>query len=151
MGEVTHEQVNLMLKLYDLRRESKLREAREWFIAKFHPQSLEDTMKLCPPGSPENALMRMVFSYWEMVANIVNRGLIDEEFFFETNGEQWIVWERMKTITPAWRAMFKNPHMLEQLEKSAERLDAWREKQAPGSTEAMRTAMKQMSASAKTS
>jgi len=149
MGEVTHEQVNLMLKLYDLRREPKMRQARDWFASKFMPESIEDVMKLCPPGSEENAYMRMVFSYWEMVTNIVSRGLIDEEFFFETNGEQWMVWERMKVITPAWRAMFKNPHMLSHLEKSVERMDAWREKKAPGSTEAMRNAMRQMSASAK--
>ena len=103
-------------------------------------------MKIAPPNSHENASLRMVFSYWEMVANIVNRGLIDEEFFFENSGEQWIVWERMKPIVPAWRAMFKNPHTLSQLEKQVARLDAWREKRAPGSTETMRTVMAQMQA-----
>lgn len=146
MGEVNHQQVDLFLRLFEMRREPRLREARDWFISNFHPKELNDVMKIAPPNSKENASMRMVFSYWEMVANIVNRGLIDEEFFFENSGEQWIVWERMKPIVPAWRALFKNPHMLSQLEKQVERLDAWREKRAPGSTETMRNVMAQMQA-----
>ena len=117
MGEVNHEQVNLMLRLYDIRREPRLREAREWFVNNFRPTSAEDIMKLCPPGSQENAFMRMVLSYWEMVASIVNRGLIDEEFFFENTGEQWMVWEQVKPAAEAWRTMFKNPHTFRNLER----------------------------------
>ena len=101
-------------------------------------------MKLCPPGGKENAFMRMVISYWEMVAGIVNRGLIDEDLFFESTGEQWMVWDRIKPILPVWRTMFKNPHVFAQLEEHIKRLDAWREKRAPGSTEAMRQLMAQM-------
>lgn len=151
MGDVTHEQVNLMLRLYDIRREPRLREAREWFMTNFNATSAEEMMKLCPPGSQENAFMRMVISYWEMVASIVNRGLIDEALFFESSGEQWAVWERLKPILPVWRAMFKNPHVFEQLEEHNRRFEAWREKLAPGSTEAMRQLMAQMAqATAKT-
>ncbi len=144
MGEVNHEQVNLLLRLYDIRREPRLREAREWYVANFNPTSAEDVMKLCPPGSQENAYMRMVVSYWDMVCNIANRGLIDEDFFFESTGEQWIVWERLQPIAGAWRAMFKNPHVFGNLEENCKRLTAWREKRAPGTTEAMRQAMAQM-------
>jgi len=144
MAEVTHEQVNLMLRLYDIRREPRLREAREWFINSFNVTSAEEMMKLCPPGSRENAFMRMVITYWDMVASIVNRGLIDEDLFFENTGEQWLVWERIKPIMPTWRAMFKNPHVFEQLENHVNRLEAWREKKAPGTNEAMRAVMAQM-------
>ncbi len=144
MGEVTHEQINLMLRLYEMRREPRLRAAREWFIANFHAQTAEDVMKLCPPGSDANAFMRMTISYWDMVAGIVNRGLIDEELFFENGGEGWLVWDRVKPIIPAWRGMFKNPHIFAQLEEHANRLEAWREKRAPGTTEAMRQIMAQM-------
>lgn len=151
MGDVTHEQVNLMLRLYDIRREPRLREAREWFMTHFNATTAEEMMKLCPPGSQENAFMRMVISYWEMVAGIVNRGLIEQDFFFENSGEQWGVWERLKPILPVWRTMFKNPHVFEQLEEHNKRLEAWREKRAPGSTEAMRQLMAQMAqATAKT-
>lgn len=146
MAEVTHEQVNLMLRLYEMRRESVMREARAWFIANFHPKSAEDAMKICPPGSKENAYLRQVASYWEMVANIVSRGLIDEEFFFENSGEQWVVWEALRPIANEWRTAFKNPHAWERLEQHCKRLEQWREKRSPGSTEAMRQMLARMAA-----
>jgi hypothetical protein len=144
MGEVTHEQVNLLLKLYDTRREPRLREAREWFSASFHPKNIEDMMRICPPGSRENAYMRMVLSYWEMVASIESRGLIDEDFFFENTGEQWMVFEQVKPILAPWRAMFANPQFLSRLEEQCKRLEAWREKRNPGSNEATRKMIAQM-------
>jgi hypothetical protein len=144
MGEVTHEQVNLMLRLFEERRESRLREARDWFAANFHVNSPEDIMRICPPGSQGNAFMRMVLSYWEMVASIVNRGLIDEDFFFESNGEQWAVFEQVKPVLAAWRAMFSSPKFLANLEEQCKRLEAWREKRNPGSNKAIRKMMAQM-------
>jgi len=144
MGEVTHEQVNLLLKLYDLRREPKLLEARDWFAANFHVKSAEEVMKLVPFGTKENAYMRMVAGYWEMVASIVNRGLIDEEFFFENTGEQWGVYEQLKPVVAQFRAQFKNPKFLANLEEQCTRIEAWREKNAPGSTEAMQKFREQM-------
>jgi len=150
MGDVTHEQVNLMLRLYDMRREPRMREAREWYIANFHAASPEEVMKLCPPGSKENAFMRMVISYWDMCSNIVNRGLIDEEFFFENNGEQWVVWERLKPSVAGWREAFKNPHAFENLQKHCERFEAWRERRAPGCNEASRKMIAQMTQAQKT-
>src|ERR1700758_4802156 len=144
MGEVTHEQVNLLLRRYDPRREPRMREAREWFAANFHPKTPEDVMRICPPGSRENAFMRMVLSYWEMVASIVNRGLIDEDFFFENTGEQWAAFEQVKPVLAAWRAMFSSPKFLSNLEEQCKRLEAWREKRNPGSNEAIRKMMAQM-------
>ena len=144
----SHEQANLMLKLYDLRREAKLREAREWYFASFHPQSMEEMMKVTPPNSEGGTFVRMVVSYWEMVANLSNRGLLDEELLFETSGEQWIVWERMKPLVSAWRAAFKNPHAFGQLEEHVKRYEAWREKRAPGSNEVMRQMFAKMRAEA---
>ena len=138
MAEVSHEQANLMLRLYDMRREPRLREAREWFVANFRPGSAEEMAQQCPPGSKENASFRMAATYWEMVASIVNRGLIDEEFFFENSGEQWIVWERLKPVVPTMRAHSKNPHQFGNLEQHVKHLEAWREKRAPGSVEVMR-------------
>ncbi|HKS81573.1 MAG TPA: hypothetical protein VJR23_08700 [Candidatus Acidoferrales bacterium] len=144
MGQVTHEQVNLMLRLYDTRREPRLREAREWFLANFAPQNSEELMRIAPPMTQENAFLRMVVSYWDMVASIVNRGLIDEDFFFENTGEQWLVWERLKPVVEFWRAMFKNPTLFKNLEEHFNRFEAWREKRAPGTNEAVRSVMKQV-------
>jgi hypothetical protein len=144
MSEVTNEQVNLMLRLYEDRREPRLREAREWFSANFHVKNADELMKVCPPGSPGSVYMRMVLTYWEMVASIVNRGLIDEDFFFENTGEQWAVWEQVKPVIGAWRAMFSSPKFLANLEEQVKRLEAWREKHNPGSNEAIRKMMAQM-------
>jgi hypothetical protein len=144
MGEVTHEQVNLILRLFEERREPRLREARDWFAANFHVNSPEDIMRICPPGSQGNVFMRMVLSYWEMVASIVNRGLIDEDFFFENSGEQWAAFEQVKPVLAAWRAMFSSPKFLANLEEQCKRLEAWREKRNPGSNEAIRKMMAQM-------
>ena len=141
MGEVTHEQVNLLLKLYEMRREDTLREARDWYMQNFHPTMLADTMKVAPFGSKQNAYVRMVISYWEMVASIVNRGLIDEDFFFENTGEQWMVWERIRPIIDEWRGAYKNPNLFSGLEKHVNNLEAWREKRSPGQSEAMRQMM----------
>jgi hypothetical protein len=150
MGQVTHEQVNLMLRLYELRRESRLRQARAWFVNHFHPNSPEEIGEKYPPGSEENANIRMTISYWDMVAGIVNRGLIDDELFFENNGEIWVVWDRVRNIAPAWRKAFQNPTIFGNLEETCRRMEAWREKRAPGSTAAMRKMMEMTRGSAKT-
>ena len=144
MSEATNEHVNLMLKLYDLRREAKLREARDWFSANFHVKNMDEFMKLCPPGSQTNTYFRMVVGYWEMVASIVNRGLVDEELFFESTGEQWAVWQQVKAVVPAWREMFGSKHVLENLEKQVTRLEAWRERRDPGMNEKMTKFFEQM-------
>ena len=70
----------------------------------------------------EGGYIRMVASYWDMVANYANRGLLDEEFLFETTGEQWIVWERLKPVIAQWRAAFKNPHNFSNLEAACQPL-----------------------------
>jgi hypothetical protein len=94
-------------------------------------------------GSDEYNYIRMVLSYWEMVASIVNRGLINDELFFESNGEMWVVWDRIRGIVPTWRAAYKNATVFCNLEEACKRLEAWREKRAPGSNAAMRQMMQQ--------
>ena len=144
MSQVSHEQANLLLRLYELRRDARMREAREWFISEFSASTLEELFRKHPPGSKENASYRMVVSYWDMCAGMVNRGLIDEDFFFENTGEQWAVWGRIKDLVPAIRERSKNPLQYANLERHVNRFEAWREKRAPGSGEAMRQMMAQM-------
>ena len=143
MAQVSYDEVNLMLRLYDMRREPRIRQARAWFTEHFHPDSPEDMIQKYPQGSEENTYIRMVISYWEMVASIVNRGLINDELFFESNGEIWVVWDRMRSIVPTWRSAFKNPMLFSGIEETCKRLEAWREKRAPGSSAAMRNMMEQ--------
>jgi hypothetical protein len=144
MGEVTHEQANLLLKIYDLRREPRLREARAWFMGQFWPSSVEDMMQKYPPTSEANASMRMVSSYWNMACGLVNRGLIDDELFFENNGEVWFVFQKLKPILADLRAMFHNPSAFKQIEATVGRLEQHWNKTSPGMVEAHRVRMSQM-------
>jgi hypothetical protein len=117
--QATYDDANLILRLYELRREDKMRQARDWFAGKFHVNSMEDMQKVAPPGSPENAYVRMVTSYWEMVGSFVNSGVLNQELFFESGGEFLFVWERVRPIVPAFREMMKNPMAYHNLEKMA--------------------------------
>jgi hypothetical protein len=138
MGQVTHEQANLLLRLYELRRESRMRQGRAWFSSQFDANTPQELGSKYPMGSEESASLRMVISYWDMAAGLANRGLIDDEMFFENSMEGWIVWEKVKAIVPAQREAMKNPGYLAQLENFAKRFEAWRERTAPGSLEAFR-------------
>jgi|SRR6185437_14729323 len=129
MGQVTYEQADLLLRLYELRREPRLRQAREW-IAKFDAKTAEEMKDKYPAGSDADASFRMVLSYWEMVAGIGNRGLIDQDLFFENAGEAWFVWEKVREVVPSLRAHYKHPRMWEQLETLAKRIGEWRQQRA---------------------
>jgi hypothetical protein len=133
-----HHDAELMLKLYELRREEKLRKAREWFIRDFKATTLEEMEQQCPWGSEANAFFRMVCGYWEMVASIVNHGLIKPEFFFESQTEFFGVWERLKPLAPHLRQAFKDPHMAENLESLAADYEKWMSKRSPGAPRAYR-------------
>jgi hypothetical protein len=140
----THEQAQLHIQVYDLRREARLRQARDWFFKNYHPQTLEDAMKIATPGTENGALAGMVVSYWENACALLNYGLLHEDLFFTTSGEFFGVWELVKPVVPQARQKFSDPHHLENLEKAAQRFEAWSEKRSPGHIAAMRGFMKQM-------
>lgn len=142
----THEQAQLQLQLFEERREPRIRQARDWYFRNYQPETLEDTMRVAPPGSEGQQFAMMVLTYWEQACAMLNYGLLHEDLFFETNGEFFGVWEGAKVIVPKFREMFKNPHFLENLEKAANRYEAWIEKRSPGHVAAMREMMKQMRA-----
>jgi hypothetical protein len=126
----------LLIKVYDLRREEKLRLGRNWLLGKFWFEDMKSFLEACPPGSEENAHYRQVITYWDMVAAIVNRGMIDEDLFFETTSEAMLTWLRVKPVVHEFRAMRKNPLYVMNLEKMAERQQAWLNERAPGALEA---------------
>ena len=144
MGQVTHDQANLLLRLFELRREPRLRQAREWFVRNYNAATLQEATQKYPMGSEAETNTRMTISYWDMAVSFVNRGLIDEEMFFETSTEGWLVWDRIKEIAFEQRAAMKSPTFLAHLEKYAIRFEEWRERVAPGSIEVMRQRMTAM-------
>ena len=120
MGQPTHHDANLILRLYELRREEKLRAARAWFVANFKVKTMADFNLLCPPGSDENANARMVVSYWDMAASFVTAGLINQELFFDSGRELLVTWLRVKPIAEETRATFDDPGVWRNLEKVGE-------------------------------
>jgi hypothetical protein len=112
----TYDDANLILRLYEMRREEKLRQAREWFTRNFHCSTLEEFNKVCPPGSQENAFARQVVTYWEMVASLMTSGVLNEQLFFQSGMELLLVWERVKDFAPESRKINKNPSAWKNLE-----------------------------------
>jgi hypothetical protein len=143
----THEQGQLQLQLYDLRREAKLREARDWFNQNYFAESFEDAMRIAPFGSKEGSYFMMVLSYWDQACAYLNHGLLNEQLFFETSGEFFGVWERIKPVVPGAREKFQQKLFAANLEKAALRFEKWMDKESPGSIAAMRQFMTQMRSS----
>ncbi|MGH9728402.1 MAG: DUF4760 domain-containing protein [Candidatus Acidiferrales bacterium] len=141
----THEQAQLQLHLYDLRREDRMRQARDWFFKNYFAETLDEAMKIAPMGTEKGAFFMMVVSYWDQACAMLNYGLLHEDLFFETSGEFVGVWERLKPAMPETRQRFSNKAFAAHLEKAAERFEAWSEKRSPGQMAAMRQMMKQMS------
>jgi len=141
----THEQAQLHLKVYDLRREARLRHARDWFFKNYAVEKFDDAMRIAAPGTEGGALAMMVISYWEQACALLNYGLLHEDLFFETSGEFFGVWERVKPIVAEARERFVNKQFLAHTENAAKRFEAWMETRSPGHIAAMRQFMKGMS------
>ncbi len=142
----THEQAQLHLQVYDLRREARLRQARDWFFKTYFVNTVEDAMRIAAPGTEGGTFAMMVLSYWEQTCALLNYGLLHEDLFFETSGEFFGVWERVKPIVSQFREQWKYRQFLEHLEKVAQRYETWVESRSPGHVAAMREFMKKISA-----
>ncbi len=104
----------LIMKLYDLRREEKMREARNWFIS-FFPESSDEVLKtMIDPET--SAKYRMVSTYWDMAASFVNRGAIDEDMFFDSAGEIWVVFSKIQPYVAEMREKLGNPNYLKHMD-----------------------------------
>ena len=109
------ESADLILKLYDLRREKKMRKARNWIFS-FNPTSADEIMQtmMDPEAGP---YLRMVTSYWDMAATFVNEGAIEADMFNKTAGEHIMVFAKMEPFLAELREKFQNPEAFASLEK----------------------------------
>ena len=113
------EDANLILKLYNLRRETVMREARNWFFT-FNPTSIQDFMDALM--GEHSGHYRMVVSYWDMAASMVNLGAIDEELFNASGGEIVFIYAKIEKFIPELRAMFGAPDLLKHMETLVRRI-----------------------------
>ena len=120
-----HDEAELILKLYDLRREETMRIARDWFVREFHPESLSDIEKAL--SSEHSGHMRMVISYWDMAAALVNNGAISAQLFNDTNGEHFGVFGKVEPFVKEVRAAY-GPFFCVHLEKLIDATPGGRER-----------------------
>ena|SRR5688572_18386877 len=138
MSQATYQDAELILKLYDMRREERLRTARAWFLGNFSAASMAELMEKYPPGTDHNAYFRMVATYWEMAASFVVRGILHEDLFFENSGEMLAIWMKTTDLVADMRRVRKNPTLYRNLEKAAGRYIEWLNRQAPDAYEGIR-------------
>jgi hypothetical protein len=131
-----YESAELILKLYDLRREETMRKARDWFFT-FDPESVEDVAAAA--RGEHSAYYRMVTSYWDMACSLVNNGAIDERLFADANGEQYLVFAKIQPFLAQIREATGQPNYISNLEKFV-----MRQPDIEQRLERMRTMVKQM-------
>ena len=109
-----YESADLLLRLYDMRREETLRKARAWF-GTFFPQSTDDITKAVQ--GEHSAYFRMVTSYWDMASSLVNHGAIDAAMFNDANGEHVFIYAKLQPYLAEYRTKIGAPAYLLHVEK----------------------------------
>jgi hypothetical protein len=116
----TSADAELILKLYDLRREAEIRKARNWWLVNFWPESAEDFMKIGGAmGTQENNWLRQVAGYWSMCSSLALSGAVNQELFLDpsVSGEMFFVFAKVKPFLGELRTKMKNPRMFANIEK----------------------------------
>jgi len=107
----------VIIELYKIRTGTLMREARAWFVSEFAPQSGKEIVQLLLSGEKQSAYYRMVASYWESAASLVNNGGVDEKMFLEANSEHLVVFAKLHPFIPEIRELIGEPDYLSHLER----------------------------------
>ena len=127
--QATPADAELILKLYDLRREAEMRKARNWWLVNFWPENADDFAKIgMSLGSQENNWLRQVGGYWEMAASLVLHGALNEDLFLEGSfsGEMFFIFAKVQPFLAELREKFQNPNMMGNIEKVINRSEKGR-------------------------
>jgi Domain of unknown function (DUF4760) len=135
MMQPTYDDANLLLRLYEIRREEKMRQARHWFLFEFKPAAWSEVRKGFFTGQEQDNYLRMVVSYWDMACALVKQGILNKDLFYTTTGEYVTVWDKTKPWVAGVREELKNPLMFRNLEDIAEDTMQWRKRQQEKSQE----------------
>jgi hypothetical protein len=107
----------VILKLYEMRSEALMRQARAWFFSEFNPQSGKEIVALLQSGERQSAYYRMVSSHWEVAASLVNNGGVDERMFLDGNSEHVVVFAKLQPFIEEIRETIGEPDYLTHLEQ----------------------------------
>jgi len=122
----------LILKLYDARREAEIRKARQWWVGSFWPTTVDDVLEVSRSSGQENAWYRQVLGYWNMSASFVLHGALNEDLFLEPSfsGEMYFIYAKLKPVLKELREKMQNPAFLANIEKVITRSKTGRERLA---------------------
>jgi len=118
--KATATDAQLIMQLYDLRREAEMRKARTWWVAEFWPQNADDFVKVSSAlGSQENNWLRQVGGYWSMAASFVLQGALNEDLFLQpaASGEMFFVFAKVQPFLKELREKIGDPHLFGNIEK----------------------------------
>jgi hypothetical protein len=119
--KATAEDAQIIMRLYDLRREPEMRKARHWY-AGWWPRSADDILKVLQAGgTQENAWFRQVNGYWDMAASFVLHGVVNESLFFDSSGELWFVLAKLQPFLKEVRQRANIPQGFVRVERVATR------------------------------
>ena len=143
--KATAHDAQLILKLYDLRREAEMRKARHWFVVEFWPQSADDFLKVVNAfPSQENTWLRQVGSYWDMAASLVLQGALHEELFVQPgcSGEMFFIFAKIHPFLKEMRAEDEQSRRLVEHRESGDRIESRRASDWSASRRMLRIAAK---------
>jgi len=118
--KATATDAQLIMQLYDLRREAEMRKARSWWLGEFWPQNADDFMKVAGAmGSQENNWLRQVGGYWSMAASFVLQGALSEELFIQpaVSGEMFFLFAKVQPFLKELREKSGDPQLFGNIEK----------------------------------
>lgn len=146
MAKATPADAQLILKLYDLRRETELRKARNWWLVTFWPQTADEVIKVASAlGTQENNWFRQVAGYWDMAAAMVLHGSVNESLFIEggISGEMFFLYAKLQPMLKELRQKMQSPGLFGNVERVVTGSKAARErlKMISGRVEARRKAI----------
>ena len=122
--KATATDAQLILQLYDLRREAEMRKARHWWAIEFFPQSADDFLKVAwALGTQENAWLRQVSGYWGIVTSFVLQGVLNEDLFLQPgfSGELFVIYAKIHPFVKELREKLKDPVAFLNLDKAVTR------------------------------
>ena len=112
-----------ILKLYEIRSEPVMRQARAWFFSEFAPKSGLEILALMQSGEKQSAFYRMVSSHWDIASALVNQGGIDEAMFLAANTEHLVVFAKLQPFLKEIRETIGEPDYLTNLEQLVRRVE----------------------------
>jgi hypothetical protein len=110
-----YESAKLILQIFEMRREAVLREARQWFVRDFNPETIDD-VKAALAGA-HNAHVRMVTGYWDMACSLVTHDAIDRQMFLDANTEIFATFAKVQHLLPEIRQIAAGPGFAKHIEQ----------------------------------